>query len=71
MAGEADQNPPVTTEPTAGDNKSDSLATSSTTLDAIKMADNQIPEIAYYWKNSVSLRLIAKLIMISAGCRAI
>jgi hypothetical protein len=59
MAGEADQNPPVTTESTTDGNKSDSgmesnaLATSSSaTLAAIKMADNQIPEIANYRKKS-------------------
>jgi hypothetical protein len=53
MAGKADQNPPVTFEPAAGGNKSDALATSSSvTLAAIKMADNQIPEIADYWKKS-------------------
>jgi hypothetical protein len=47
MAGEADQNPPVITEPAGGGHKSDSgtesdaLATSSSaTLAAIKMADN-------------------------------
>jgi hypothetical protein len=52
MAGEADQNPPVTTEPATTGNKSDSrmesnsLATSSSaTLATIKMTDNQIPEI--------------------------
>jgi hypothetical protein len=59
MAGEADQNPPVTTEPTTGGNKSDSgiesdaPATSSfSTLTAIKMANNKIPEIFDYWKKS-------------------
>jgi hypothetical protein len=59
MAGEADQNPPVTTEPVAGGNKSDSrmksdalTTSSSTTLAAIKMTDNQIPEISDYWKKS-------------------
>jgi hypothetical protein len=59
MAGEADQNPPVITEPATGDNKSDSrtesdtLATSSSvTLAAIKMADNQIPEITDFWMKS-------------------
>jgi hypothetical protein len=59
MAGEADQNPPITTEPAGGGNKSDSgtesdsLATSSSaTVGAIKMADNKIPEISNYWKKS-------------------
>jgi hypothetical protein len=59
MAGEADQNPPVITELTGGGNKSDSrtesdaLATSSSaTLAAIKMEDNQIPEITNFWKKS-------------------
>jgi hypothetical protein len=59
MAGDADQNPPITTEPAGGGNKSDSgmesdaLATSSSaTVAAIKMADNQIPEISDYWKKS-------------------
>jgi hypothetical protein len=59
MASEADQNPPVITEPTDGGNKSDSgkegdalVTSSSMTLAAIKMADNQIPEIADYWKKS-------------------
>jgi hypothetical protein len=59
MAGEADQNPPSTTEPSAGGNKSDfgtesdaPTTSSSATLAAIKMADNQIPEIADYWKKS-------------------
>jgi hypothetical protein len=56
MAGEAYQNPPVTTEPTAGGNKSnfkierDASTTSSTIVAAIKMADNKIPEIFDYWK---------------------
>jgi hypothetical protein len=47
MACEADQNPPITIELAAGDNKSnsgmesDTLTTSSSvTLAAIKMADN-------------------------------
>jgi hypothetical protein len=55
MASESDQNPPVTTELAGGGNKSDSgtdsnaLATSSSaTLATIKMADNQISEIADY-----------------------
>jgi hypothetical protein len=58
MAGEADQNPPVATELATGDNKSDSgmesdiPTTSSTTMSAIKMADNKIPDIADYWKKS-------------------
>jgi hypothetical protein len=59
MAGEADQNPPVATEPTAGGNKSnsemesDALATSSSaTMATIKMVDNKIPDIADYWKKS-------------------
>jgi hypothetical protein len=59
MAGEADGNPPVTTEPTAGSNKSDSgtksdalITSSSTTLVAIKMVDNQIPEITDFWKKT-------------------
>jgi hypothetical protein len=59
MAGEADQNPPSTTEPSAGGNKSDfgtesdaPTTSSSVTLAVIKMADNQIPEIADYWKKS-------------------
>jgi hypothetical protein len=59
MAGEADQNPPVIPEPIAGGNKSDSgmesdapTTSSSTTLAAIKMADNQIPEITDFWKKS-------------------
>jgi hypothetical protein len=59
MAGEADKNPPITTEPIIDGNKSvsgmesDAPATSSSmTLAAIKMADNQIPEIVDYWKKS-------------------
>jgi hypothetical protein len=59
MAGEADQNPLVVTEPAAGDNKSDSgmesditTTSSSTTVAAIKMVNNQIPEITNYWKKS-------------------
>jgi hypothetical protein len=59
MAGEADQNPPVTTEPTTTSNKSDSrmesnspATSSSATLATIKMADNQIPEITDFWKIS-------------------
>jgi hypothetical protein len=59
MAGEADQNLPVATDPAIGSNKSDSetetdaLATSSSaTVAAIKMAGNQIPEISDYWKKS-------------------
>jgi hypothetical protein len=55
MSGEADQNPPVTTEPAAIGNKTNSgmesnaPATSSfATLAVIKMADNQIPEISEY-----------------------
>jgi hypothetical protein len=47
MVGEADQNPPIITEPAGGSNKSDSgmekdaLATSSSaTLATIRMADN-------------------------------
>jgi hypothetical protein len=59
MVGEADQNPPITTEPTIGGNKSDSgtesdtpTTSSSTTVDAIRMADNRIPKIADYWKKS-------------------
>jgi hypothetical protein len=57
MAGEADQNPLITTEPAVGDNKSDSetesdapATSSSSTLATIKMADNQIPEIANFWR---------------------
>jgi hypothetical protein len=53
MAGEANQNPLNAIEPAIGDNKSDSrmdrdasATSSSSTLAAIKMADNQIPEIA-------------------------
>jgi hypothetical protein len=59
MAGEADQNLPVATDPAIGSNKSDSgtetdaLATSSSaTVAAIKMAGNQIPKISDYWKKS-------------------
>jgi hypothetical protein len=59
MVGEANQNPPVTTEPAAGGNKCDSRmendapsTSSSAILAAIKMADNQIPEISDYWKKS-------------------
>jgi hypothetical protein len=53
MAGEADQNPPVTTEPATDGNKIDAPATSSSaTIVAIKMADNRIHEIADYWKKS-------------------
>jgi hypothetical protein len=59
MAGEADQDPSVTTEPVADANKSDSGAesdtlttSSSATLAAIKIADNQIPEISDFWKKS-------------------
>jgi hypothetical protein len=59
MAGEADQNPPVTTELTVDSNKSDSgtksdalTTSSSVTLAAIKMVNNQISEIADYWKKS-------------------
>jgi hypothetical protein len=59
MVGEADQNPPATTEPTASGNKSDSgmksdtsATSSSATLAAIKMADNQISEITDFWKKS-------------------
>jgi hypothetical protein len=59
MVGEADQNPPITIEPTIGGNKSDSgtesdtpTTSSSTTVDAIRMADNRIPKIADYWKKS-------------------
>jgi hypothetical protein len=59
MAGEADQNPLIVTELAADDNKSDSgmesgilTTSSSTTVAAIKMADNQIPEISDYWKKS-------------------
>jgi hypothetical protein len=59
MAGEADQNPPVITELAGGGNKSDSrmesdapATSSSATLAAIKMADNQIPEITDLWKKS-------------------
>jgi hypothetical protein len=60
MASEADQNPPVITEPAIGSNKSDfgtesdaPATSSSTTLGAIKMADNQIPEITDLWKKSI------------------
>jgi hypothetical protein len=43
--------PPVTTRVTLG--QSDTLATSSSvTLAAIKMADNQIPEITDFWMKS-------------------
>jgi hypothetical protein len=59
MAGEAHQNPLITTEPTADGNKSDSrtkteaLATSSSaTVAVIKMASNKIPGISDYWKKS-------------------
>jgi hypothetical protein len=59
MASEADQNPPVTTEPATSGNKSEpriesdaSATSSSATLATIKMADNQIPKIANYWKKS-------------------
>jgi hypothetical protein len=59
MASEANHNPLITIEPVVGSNKSDSgmesdaLATSSSaTLAAIKMVDNQIPEIADYRKKS-------------------
>jgi hypothetical protein len=59
MVGEADHNPPVTIEPTGGGNKSDSgtksdapTTSSFTTLAAIKMTDNQIPEIVDHWKKS-------------------
>jgi hypothetical protein len=52
MAGEADQNPPVITEPAIGGNKSDSgmesdavTTSSSASLGTIKMVDNQILEI--------------------------
>jgi hypothetical protein len=53
MASEANQNPLNAIEPAIGDNKSDSrmerdasATSSSSTLATIKMADNQIPEIA-------------------------
>jgi hypothetical protein len=58
MAGEADQNHLIATETSNGDNKSefrmesDVPATSSVTLAAIKMVDNQIPKIADFWKKS-------------------
>jgi hypothetical protein len=59
MASEVDQNPPVTTEPTTGGNKSDSgtesdapTTSSFSTLTAIKMANNKIPEIFDYLKKS-------------------
>jgi hypothetical protein len=59
MAGEADQNPLIATESATDDNKSDSgtgsdvpATSSSTTVAAIKMADNQITEISGYWKKS-------------------
>jgi hypothetical protein len=59
MAGEAYQNPLVATMCASGGNKSNSgmeseapTTSSSTTLSAIKMADNQIPEISNYWKKS-------------------
>jgi hypothetical protein len=59
MAGEADQNPPVTTELADGGNKSnsgmesDAPSTSSfATMAVINMADNQIPEISDYYKKS-------------------
>jgi hypothetical protein len=59
MVGEANQNPPIITEPAAVDNKSDSrmksdapTTSSSASLAAIKMTDNQIPEITDFWKKS-------------------
>jgi hypothetical protein len=59
MVGEAHQNPLIAIEPAAGDNKSDSgtesdvpTTSSSATVAAIKMEDNQIPEIFDYWKKS-------------------
>jgi hypothetical protein len=59
MASEVDQNPPVTTKPTASSNKSDSrpeseapATSSSATVAGIKMANNKIPEISTYWKKS-------------------
>jgi hypothetical protein len=59
MAGEADQNPPIITEPAASGNKSDSgmesndlITSSAATLVAIKMADNQIPKTTNFWKKS-------------------
>jgi hypothetical protein len=57
VAGEADQNPLIAIEPSTGVNKSDSrtesdilTTSSSATVAAIKMADNQISEISNYWK---------------------
>jgi hypothetical protein len=59
MAGEADQNPLITTELAGGGNKSDSrtasnisATSSSATVAAIKMANNQIPNISDYWKKT-------------------
>jgi hypothetical protein len=59
MAGEADQNPPVTTKPATGGNKSNSgtvsdapATSSSATVAAIKMVDNKIHDIVNYWKKS-------------------
>jgi hypothetical protein len=59
IVGEADENPPVITEPVGGSNKSDSgvesdasITSSSATLAMINMADNQIAEITDFWKKS-------------------
>jgi hypothetical protein len=59
MARDADQNPPIAAEPATSGNKNDSrtesdnpTTSSSSTLATIKMEDNQIPEIADYWKKS-------------------
>jgi hypothetical protein len=59
MADEVDQNPLVITETAVGCNKSDSgmerdapVTSSSANLAAIKMGDNQIPEITDFWKKS-------------------
>jgi hypothetical protein len=50
MAGEADQNPPIITEPVADDNKSDSgtesdspTMSTSSNVAAIKIADKTVP----------------------------
>jgi hypothetical protein len=59
VAGEANQNPPVNVEPTAGGNKTDSriesdapATSSSATMAAIKMTDKKISEIYDYWNKS-------------------
>jgi hypothetical protein len=59
MADEDDQNPLIITNPVTTDNKSDSgtesdapATSSSATLTAIKMENNQIPEVTNFWKKS-------------------